>query len=486
MNLVKLGNILSPVPDVQPGTATVVPADAPARFLRRGPDSSPIFDIEIPRGLPGVNAIENDEAVAQYIGATDSATNTALKEAVSTPASPVAAAVKESLKGAYQHPRAATLVALGDSLTEQGGLVDPALSVMWSRATSAKAPWSWALVLTNQRFKFLKNRGVAGQTTDQILARVPAVIADAPEYCHVLAGTNDLPSVPAATIIANLASIYDALTGAGIHIIAGTIYPRTGIDKARLATVNQWIREQGQTRRGFTVVDYYACLSESTGEMPPAYTTDGIHLTNSGGKAVGLALAQAINSLIPPRPPAMPALGDPRNQLGATARMDTVPVASPAAGGWGFQQAAPAAPTFEVVDRTDGRPGKRLKVTIAAGGRAFLFVNKTAPTVGMTYQASAAVEVQNWETGAPANGRFVTMYAQQYDGSGFPEADKARALWYDNLTTFGSDLNLPWSGVLLTPKHVIQPYCSILQLVIELRGGGTYFISDPSLTVEAA
>lgn len=59
-------------------TAEAVPAGSPAAVIMSGTPEVKHAHFEIPRGLPGTNAIENDAAVAAYVGAFDSATSTQL------------------------------------------------------------------------------------------------------------------------------------------------------------------------------------------------------------------------------------------------------------------------------------------------------------------------------------------------------------------------------------------------------------------------
>lgn len=66
-----------------PGTlssasAESVSAEAPAEVVMSGTTEVKHAHFKVPRGLPGVNAIENDDAVAAYVLAVDSATKAAL------------------------------------------------------------------------------------------------------------------------------------------------------------------------------------------------------------------------------------------------------------------------------------------------------------------------------------------------------------------------------------------------------------------------
>lgn len=61
-------------------TAESVPAGDSAAVEMLGPVSNRGAHFKIPRGLPGVNAVPADEAVAQYLDATDSATGIAFRD----------------------------------------------------------------------------------------------------------------------------------------------------------------------------------------------------------------------------------------------------------------------------------------------------------------------------------------------------------------------------------------------------------------------
>lgn len=71
-------NLRGPAARIIEVTAESVPADQPASVTMTGPDQGREFAFELPRGLPGVNGVENDEAVATYVGASDSDTRAAL------------------------------------------------------------------------------------------------------------------------------------------------------------------------------------------------------------------------------------------------------------------------------------------------------------------------------------------------------------------------------------------------------------------------
>lgn len=67
-----------PAGTIDGATVSTVPAGAEATITMGGTEEHRTFHLEVPRGLPGVNAIENDEAVAEYLTAADSKSAAAL------------------------------------------------------------------------------------------------------------------------------------------------------------------------------------------------------------------------------------------------------------------------------------------------------------------------------------------------------------------------------------------------------------------------
>lgn len=81
-DITTLTNLRGPAARITSATAGSVPADQPAEVTMSGPDQNRSFAFKVPRGLPGVLAIENDDAVATYVAAEDSQTRAALETAM--------------------------------------------------------------------------------------------------------------------------------------------------------------------------------------------------------------------------------------------------------------------------------------------------------------------------------------------------------------------------------------------------------------------
>lgn len=67
-----------PAGTISSATFEAVPADEPGAVIMSGTEDVKHLHIQVPRGLPGVNAAPADEAVAAYIAATGSASNQSL------------------------------------------------------------------------------------------------------------------------------------------------------------------------------------------------------------------------------------------------------------------------------------------------------------------------------------------------------------------------------------------------------------------------
>lgn len=193
------------------------------------------------------------------------------------------------------------IAGLGDSITAQGF----GGSLAGGYTFSSNGYLTWAAFLSKRRVKLLPggNFGVSGETSTQILARVGQVVSFAPGVCVVLAGTNDIATIPVATTIANLAAIYDALQNANIAVIAIPIMPRGSLTTAqygKIHQINRWIYGQRISRRRFIVVDMSAAYGDPlTGAPRTTMSSDQLHPLTYGAYVIGNELQPALAALFP-------------------------------------------------------------------------------------------------------------------------------------------------------------------------------------------
>jgi lysophospholipase L1-like esterase len=151
-------------------------------------------------------------------------------------------------------------------------------------------------------------KGVPGNTTEQILARfVPDVIAAEPDVVHIMAGTNDLlhgdPGPAAETALANLAGMIALAGEHGIRVVLASVPPvsRTGRDilihPDLLTVLNAGITGLCPAR-GVIHVNYARSLADEQGWLRPHLTTDGIHISKAGYRAMRGQARAAIESAL--------------------------------------------------------------------------------------------------------------------------------------------------------------------------------------------
>lgn len=152
------------------------------------------------------------------------------------------------------------------------------------------------------RFWYPLDLGGSGEETAAILARIaePVAFLRPGDLCVVEGGFNDIgahATPDTAACIANLTAIYAALAAAGIHIVAGTVYPTssmtTAAQLAAIITVDNFIRAYSSALVPFRVAEWQYVMSlGGDGQTPdPALTLDGVHPNDAGTTLMAAALA---------------------------------------------------------------------------------------------------------------------------------------------------------------------------------------------------
>jgi lysophospholipase L1-like esterase len=191
-----------------------------------------------------------------------------------------------------------TVVLFGDSIIGNGiGFVAGNYG-----AYSVRCPFVAYQIMARQPFFMLANKGVGGNTTDQMLARLASdVLSYQPGYVYMNGGTNDLGTKTAAQVTGNLEKMFKIMRAQGIVVIMQTILPRADIDyttQQKLYAVNWWIRDYCERNDGMVLADLYdAALDRSSTAnaegcvFNPSYCiADGIHPNELGGWMLGKAL----------------------------------------------------------------------------------------------------------------------------------------------------------------------------------------------------
>jgi len=145
------------------------------------------------------------------------------------------------------------------------------------------------------------NRGIAGQTTPQMLVRFRQdVIALKPKAVVILAGSNDIAGVagPITEGMAaeNFMSMLELATANGIRVVLASVTPVCDCFRnvtarrphGKLLGINRWLREYAKLS-GAVFLDYFTALSDGRA-MKKEFTVDGMIPNDAGyGKMSELA-----------------------------------------------------------------------------------------------------------------------------------------------------------------------------------------------------
>ena len=147
------------------------------------------------------------------------------------------------------------------------------------------------------------NRGISGQTTEQMVVRFRQdVINLYPQTVVILAGTNDIAGNTGPETLEqiedNLASMADLAHANGIRVALCSILPafdypwQPGLTPApKIDAVNTWLKAYAADH-GYIYVDYHTAMKDTRDGLPANLSKDGVHPLPAG-YTVMAPLAQA-------------------------------------------------------------------------------------------------------------------------------------------------------------------------------------------------
>ena len=156
------------------------------------------------------------------------------------------------------------IVFIGNSITEQGG--------------------NWAQRFDNAK---VKNRGIAGDVTAGVIARLKEIYYYKPEKVFLKIGINDLfhndlnPEYVANNIKLIVAMIHQESPKTKIFVQTLLPTANNNPSKKRIAATNTFLKEMNKTE--FTqVIDLHSAFADKDDLLIREYTNDGLHLTEAG------------------------------------------------------------------------------------------------------------------------------------------------------------------------------------------------------------
>ena len=151
------------------------------------------------------------------------------------------------------------------------------------------------------------NRGISGQVTDEMLARVEAdVVALKPAAMLLLGGTNDIArGVPIDIVENNIQAIAELAQSHGIKPLLASVLPagesRSDHPPQTIAALNGWIKNLCRLRN-YVYVDYFAATAGPSGLLRPDLSDDGLHPNSLGYRLMAPIALAAIEKAVPPAP----------------------------------------------------------------------------------------------------------------------------------------------------------------------------------------
>lgn len=201
--------------------------------------------------------------------------------------------------------------ASGDGLAYNSGI---------QSETRAKGFLSWLQVLSGNALIPSYNGGISGQRTDQILARVPAMLSTyAPQWAIELSGTNDISQLATTyagnaitcenTIYQNRISMWSLCLASGASVIALAIPPCRTTGAAYSATqmgilnrANRRLKDYCTTSKIYWV-DVYSKLVDVTNPngygLDTYFDTTTLHPAPSGAYVMAKEIYSKISGLLP-------------------------------------------------------------------------------------------------------------------------------------------------------------------------------------------
>lgn len=159
--------------------------------------------------------------------------------------------------------KANEIVFLGNSLTELGG--------------------DWSLKVNNSK---VRNRGIAGDTTDGVLARLGELIYFRPEQVFILIGINDLfrDDMTSEKVFNNILKIINQIHDGSpkTKIFVQTILPTTTEKINEKIRVTNSLLTNSESKEPYQLISLHPLFATDEDLMDMKFSLDGVHLNESG------------------------------------------------------------------------------------------------------------------------------------------------------------------------------------------------------------
>jgi lysophospholipase L1-like esterase len=141
------------------------------------------------------------------------------------------------------------------------------------------------------------NRGIGGQTTEQMLVRFREDVVNLhPAVVVILAGTNDIAGNTGPETLEQIEGDFETMVEVArvnhIRVVLSSLTPENGTrpewmtftllrPPQEIVQLNDWIRQYCKAQ-GLVYLDYYSAMADAQGRMKPELTRDGLHPSAEG------------------------------------------------------------------------------------------------------------------------------------------------------------------------------------------------------------
>lgn len=363
------------------------------------------------------------------------------------------------------------------------------------RVLSNRSPLNWANALLGQRMSLLDTFGVSGDRTDQMAARIDAVIATGAGLLYLQGGLNDIaqrhpsPDSSGAVAADTLITLADIAREAGMTVVMEAEVGSNSLDAGQVAQIgelNARLAAHVAITPGVHLHDARrAVLDPLAGDAGLLYRAgfsyDGVHPGGVGARAWGESLAVVLGALVPAGP--SPLIAN-RSELPANGRRQLLlnPMMTLTTGG--SDDTGGTVPACFVVERLGGATATLstradpdgmgnntvIAAAFSAAGQQVLFKQDVLPAYyapGDVVQAFALLELLDAPTGL--SGLFLNL--NQWNGT----------RGFDNMDLFGLDPVGPDQAMTLmlrTLPFTVRPGAGWLTAIVGAmagRAGGAHY-----------
>ena len=176
--------------------------------------------------------------------------------------------------------------------------------------------WASAYPAPFERHPAWVNRGISGQTTEQMLVRFrPDVIALGADVVVIAAGINDLAANTGITTadetVGNLMSMCEIAGANGVRVVLESILPayafawrpRMASPARQVVALNERLAAYAATQDHVDYLDLFSVLADDRPGMRPGMSYDEVHLTREGYETIAPYVEAAVAQALAAAPP---------------------------------------------------------------------------------------------------------------------------------------------------------------------------------------